>query len=72
MGGGYSTENLEAATCMDTFISSWVARFVMPATVSTDRGTQFTLALLSSTCTHLGVQHILTTAYHRQSNGMVE
>lgn len=72
MGGGHSTENMEAATCMDAFLSDWVARFGMPATVTTDRGAQFNLALWSSMCTRLGVQHILTTAYHLQSNGMVE
>ena len=57
---------------MDAFIFGWVARFGVPVTVTTDRGAQFTLALWSSTCTRLGVRHILTTAYHPQSNGMVE
>jgi transposase InsO family protein len=32
-------------------------------TVTTDRGTQFTSALWSSTCTSLGIKHVLTTAY---------
>jgi transposase InsO family protein len=58
--------------CVDAFISSWVARFGVPGTVTTDRGTQFTSALWSSTCTSLGIKHVLTTAYHPQSNGMVE
>jgi hypothetical protein len=44
----------------------------VPGTVTTDRGTQFTSALWSSTCTSLGIKHVLTTAYHPQSNGMVE
>ncbi len=57
---------------MDAFISSWVARFGVPGTVTTDRGTQFTSALWSSTCTSLGIKYVLTTAYHPQSNGMVE
>jgi hypothetical protein len=64
--------NMEASTCMDAFISSWVARFGVPGTVTTDRGTQFTSALWSATCTSLGIKHVLTTAYHLQSNGMVE
>jgi hypothetical protein len=45
--------NMEASTCMDAFTYSWVARFGVPETVTTDRGTQFTSALLSSTCTSL-------------------
>jgi transposase InsO family protein len=64
--------NMEASMCVDAFISSWVARFGVPETVTTDRGTQFTSALWSSTCTSLGIKHVLTTAYHPQSNGMVE
>ncbi len=65
-------KNMEASTCVDAFISSWVARFGVPGTFTTDRGTQFTSALWSSTCTSLGIKHVLTTAYHPQSNGMVE
>jgi hypothetical protein len=65
-------KNMEASMCVDAFISSWVARFGVPGTVTTDRGTQFTSALWSSTCTSLGIKHVLTTAYHPQSNGMVE
>ncbi len=64
--------NMEASTCTDNFISGWVARFGVPATVTTDRGTQFTSSLWTSTCSCLGIKHILTTAYHPQSNGMVE
>jgi transposase InsO family protein len=64
--------NMEASMCVDAFISSWVARFGVPQTVATDRGTQFTSALRSSACTSLGTKHVLTTAYHPQSNGMVE
>jgi len=59
-------KNMEASTCVDAFISSWVARFGVPDTVTTDRGTQFTSALWSSTCTSLGIKHVLTTAYHPQ------
>jgi hypothetical protein len=61
--------NMEASTCLDAYIASWVARFGVPETVTTDRGTQFTSALWSSACTSLGIKHVLTTAYHPQSNG---
>ncbi len=64
--------NIEATTCADAFISGWLSRFGVPATVSTDRGTQFCSATWSGMCHRLGIQHITTTAYHPQSNGMVE
>jgi len=57
---------------MDAFIANWVACFGMPAFVTTDSGTQYTSAVWASTCTHLGIEHMLTTAFHPQSNGMVE
>ena len=40
--------------------------------ITSDRGTQFTSAVWTSLCTRLGITQIATTAYHPQSNGMVE
>jgi transposase InsO family protein len=40
--------------------------------VTTDSETQYTSAVWASTCTRLGIEHVLTTAFHPQSNGMVE
>ncbi len=54
--------NMEASTCADAFIASWVACFGVPATVTTDRGAQFTSTLWTSACTSLGIKHVLTTA----------
>ncbi len=44
----------------------------MPATVTTDRGRQFSLAVWSTVYQRLNIQHIETTAYHPQSNKMVK
>ena len=44
----------------------------MPARITTDRGTQFTSGTWGDWCQKQGVQHITTTAYHQQANGMVE
>jgi transposase InsO family protein len=46
--------------------------FGVPATITTERDVQFTSALWTDACTSLGIKHVLTTAYHPQSNGMVE
>jgi transposase InsO family protein len=64
--------NMVASTCTDAFITNWVACFGVPATVTTDRGTQFTSVLWSSSCTCLGIKYVFTTAYHPQSYRMVE
>jgi hypothetical protein len=63
---------MDAETCVHAFASTWVARFGVPAVVTTDQGTQFTSSLWQSACTAWGSQHVTTTAFHPQSNGMVE
>jgi len=61
-----------ADSCARVFIESWISRFGVPSTLTSDRGAQFTSALWSRVCSTLGINHILTTSYHPQSNGMVE
>ena len=65
-------ETISAQKCADTFISTWVARYGVPATITSDQGRQFTSSLWTGLHKMLGVQLINTTAYHPQSNGMVE
>jgi hypothetical protein len=54
------------------FIAGWVSRFGVPATVTSDRGRQFTSAIWEVLCRRLGIHHVTTAAYHPQSNGMIE
>ncbi len=61
-----------AAACADAFTAGWVARFGVPLCITTDRGAQFTSATWSCLCKSLGIRLIHTTAFHPQSNGMVE
>jgi RNase H-like domain found in reverse transcriptase/Reverse transcriptase (RNA-dependent DNA polymerase)/Integrase zinc binding domain/Integrase core domain len=64
--------SITAEKCADIFVENWVARYGVPHTVTTDRGTQFASAVWSCLARVLGFRHIFTTAYHPQANGMVE
>ncbi len=44
----------------------------VPTTLTSDRGTQFCSELWANLCRRLDIQHIKTTAYHPQANGMLE
>ncbi len=63
---------MEAKSCVEAFINTWVARYGVPEAVTSDRGRQFTSALWEGLCQNLQINHISTTAYHPQSNGLVE
>jgi hypothetical protein len=61
-----------AAAVADALVTGWIARFGVPAQLTSDRGVQFCSEVWASLMSRLGVQHNLTTAYHPQANGMVE
>jgi hypothetical protein len=61
-----------AADCASALITTWITRFGVPDTITSDRGTQFTSSIWSQISHLLNIQHITTTAYHPQSNGMIE
>jgi hypothetical protein len=61
-----------AADCAAALFTGWIQRFGVPSTITSDRGPQFTSALWAALCKLLNISHIPTTAYHPQSNGLVE
>jgi hypothetical protein len=63
---------MEAKVCVEAFINTCVARYGVPEAVTTDRGRKFTFVLWEELCQNLQINHISTTAYHPQSNGLVE
>ena len=58
--------------CANALFQGWVSRYGVPAVITSDRGAQFTSSLWAALCSLLNIQHNQTTAYHPQSNGMVE
>ncbi len=65
-------KSMAAEDCVEVLISAWVARFGVPTIITSDQGRQFTSALWAGLTKLLGIKHVQTTAYHPQSNGMVE
>ena len=65
-------QSTTAQVVADYFVANWVACFGVPATLTTDQGTQFTGSTWQCMCRALGSKHVQPTAYHPQSNGMVE
>lgn len=61
-----------AAACVDALVSGWVSRFGIPSDITSDRGAQFTSSLWRGMAEALGTDVHTTTAYHPQSNGLVE
>jgi hypothetical protein len=63
---------MDSQACVDALLETWVSRFGVPSAIMSDRGRQFCSERWATLCRRLGIQHITTTAYHPQSNGMVE
>ncbi|GFR69708.1 transposon Ty3-G Gag-Pol polyprotein [Elysia marginata] len=64
--------NTSASKCAKALIRHWIARFGVPLDMTSDRGSQFTSALWTEMANQLGIQLHRTSAYHPQSNGLVE
>ena len=65
-------EKIDATTVAEAFITSWVQRYGVPASIVCDRGTQFTSALFTNLNQLLGTDLKFTTAYHPECNGLIE
>lgn len=61
-----------AATVAEAFIDTWVSRYGCPARITVDRGRQFESELFNQITANIGCQHLRTTSYHPQSNGIIE
>ena len=64
--------SISTETCVKAFISAWILRFGIPATLTSDRGAQFTSSVWTQVCRVLGISASQTTSFHPQSNGMID
>ena len=63
---------ISAEECARTLLEGWIQNYGTPLNLTTDRGRQFTSNLWKELCNLIGTTHNLTTAYHPQTNGLVE
>ena len=64
--------DISASTVIDAFTAGWIQNFGIPATITTDRGSQFSSAIFQQLTRVWGINTVMTTPYHPEANGMVE
>jgi transposase InsO family protein len=61
-----------AVACTKVLTFTWISRFGVPETITSDRGLHLTSKLWLQLCEMLNISHKQTTAYHPESNRAVE
>lgn len=67
-----ATTDCSAQTTARVIFEEYVCRYGPPIKILSDRGTHFHNQLMQAMSQLMGYNHIFSTAYHPQSNGMVE
>jgi transposase InsO family protein len=65
-------KSISAEEVAQAFLNGWVSRFGVPLHLITDRGSQFESRLFSELSKTLGFHRLRCSAYHPQSNGLLE
>ena len=68
----FVTKDQKAKTVTRILYERFISVFGAPAKLLSDRGANFTSALVEELCSAFGIQKCRTTAYHAQCNGQVE
>ena len=58
--------------CATVLVRQWIARWGVPDSITSDRGSQFTSDLWREICHLLGITRDQTSSYHPQYNGKIE
>ena len=64
--------NCSAKTTAETIFSGYICRYGVPVTLLSDKGTHFNNQLMDTMTKLVGFNHVFSTVYHPQSNGLVE
>ena len=64
--------DISTDTVARAFITSWVSRFGVPLSLTSDRGSQFESSVWNKVMTLLGIRRFRTASYHPQANATVE
>lgn len=64
--------DMTAPTIANEIIAHWIARFGIPKRITSDQGRQFESNIFHELTNLLGINHLTTTGYHPQSNGIIE
>ena len=68
----YAIPNQEAVTIASKLVNEFITRFGVPRQIHTDQGRSFESKLFKAVCELLDVEKTRTTAFHPQSDGLVE
>lgn len=71
-GMAFATSNHEALTVAKLLVNEVILRFGSPEELLSDRGAEFMSVLIREVCNVFAAKKIFTTAYHPQTNGLVE
>ena len=64
--------NQEASTVAKAFINVWVSKFDCPASLHSNKSSNFISNLFKNMCKDLGIIRTSITAYHPHGNAMIE
>eukprot|EP00117_Sycon_ciliatum_P011053 scpid10434/ scgid12689/ Retrovirus-related Pol polyprotein from transposon 412; Protease; Reverse transcriptase; Endonuclease len=68
----FAMPDMLASTVARYFVDGFVCRYGVPLALHTDQGPQFESRLMQTVCKLLDITKTRTTAYHPQSDGMIE
>ena len=68
----FPISDISAKTVAKKLYEGWITRFGCPDKITTDQGRQFESEVFTNLAKLMGIERIRTTAYHPQSNGMIE
>ena len=68
----FAMPNMEAKTCAKILVEEVIVRLGVPNKIHSDQGRQFEIQLFAEVCEMLQIEKTRITAYHPQSDGMVE